>query len=66
VRHADSFPGVAVDYELPLSDVYQQMDRAGILAYALTRPGKDDPSFFFLRTSAGVKAFADALPKVTA
>jgi hypothetical protein len=65
VRHADSFPGVAINFELPLADVYQQMDRAGILAYAETRPGKDDPSFFFLRTSEGVKAFADALPEVT-
>ena len=65
VHQADSFPGVAVDFELPLADVYQQMDRAGILAYAQTRSGKDDPSFFFLRTSAAVKAFAEALPKVT-
>jgi len=65
VRHAATFPPVRINFNLPLADVYRQMTVAGILAYTLTRDGKDDPSFFFLRGMAAVKAFNQELRNVT-
>ena len=63
-QHAAACPLVRIDFELPLANVYEQMAGAGILSYALTHPGKDDSSFFLLRGSAAVRAFATELPKV--
>ena len=57
VRHASAFLLVRVNEHRPLADVYAQMERAGILSFAWTNPGPDDPSFFFLRGAAAVKAF---------
>ena len=67
VRHAATFPAVQINCnaDLALADAYEQMSRAGIFAFALTYPGKDDPSFFFLRGAATVKAFASELRHVT-
>jgi hypothetical protein len=65
VRHAASFQAVGINFTLPLADVYRQMTVAGILAYTCTQTGKDDPSFFFLRGNAAVKAFNQELRNVT-
>lgn len=54
MKLAASFPAVKVDYEQPLSDVYRQMSEAQVLVFAQTSPGKDDPSFFFVRGGAAV------------
>jgi len=66
LRFSASFPAVRIDFEEPFADVYQQMTAADIAAFAQTSPGKDDPSFFFLRGSAAVRAFDRALRVVTA
>ena len=63
-QQAAACPLVRIDFELPLANAYEQMAGAGILSYALTHPGKDDPSFFLLRGAAAVRAFATELPKV--
>lgn len=64
-QHAATCPAVRIDFELPLADVYEQMTRAEIGSFALTYPGKDDPSFFFLRGEAAIRAFDAELRKVT-
>jgi len=64
-RQAVSFPSVRIDFERPVAEVYEQMANAGIRSFAHTHPGKDDPSFFFLRGETAVKAFAAELPKAT-
>ena len=66
VRHALAFPAIRLNFKLPLSDVYAQMGATGILAYVLTNSGKDDPSYFFLRGKAAVRAFDKELRVVTA
>jgi hypothetical protein len=67
VRHAATFPAVQINFnaDLPLADAYEQMTRAEIFAFAVTYPGKDDPSFFFLRGAATVKVFASELRNAT-
>lgn len=65
VKLAPSFPAVQVDFEEPLACVYQQMEAADIAAYALTFPGPDQPSFFFLRGAAAVLAFDRTLRQVS-
>jgi hypothetical protein len=65
IRHAASFPSVSLNYGLPLAEVYRQMADAEILAYTFTQTHQDDPSFFFLRGLAAVKAFDRELRNVT-
>ena len=65
VCHAASCPLVRIDFEGPLADAYQQMTDAEIQAYAVTHPGRDDPSFFFLRGNAAVRVFDRELRNVT-
>ena len=64
-QFAASCPAVSIDFEEPLADVYQQMAAADVAAFAHPQPGRDDPSFFFLRGSASVRAFDRALREVT-
>lgn len=64
-RHESSCPSVSIRFDLPLADVYAQMIAAGIRAYTITKTGKDDPSFFFLRGVDAVKAFNQELQNVT-
>jgi hypothetical protein len=66
LQFAASCPAVRIDFEEPLADVYEQMAAAGVTAFANPQPGRDDPSFFFLRGSASVRAFDRALRVVTA
>ena len=64
VYHAGVFPLlVSIDFKRPLADVYEQMTRARIHAYADTSSGQNDPSFFFLRSGAVVEAFSTELPR---
>ncbi|MCX6897344.1 MAG: hypothetical protein NT105_01470 [Verrucomicrobia bacterium] len=56
---------VGINYELPLSDIYEQMSDAGVSACSSVHPDKDDPSFFFLRGSDTVIAFDEELRNVT-
>ena len=65
LRFAASFPGVRIDFAKPLSDVYQQMEAAGIAAYAQPHPGPDDPSLFFIHGIVAVRAFDRTLREVT-
>jgi hypothetical protein len=65
VCHAATFPLVRINFELPLADVYKQMTEVGILAYTMLYEGKDDTSFFFLRSGAAVKAFDKELRNAT-
>jgi hypothetical protein len=65
LKLAGAFPAVQIDFEVPLAEVYQQMEAAGIAAYTQTFSGPDAPSFFFLRGGAGVLAFDRALRQVT-
>jgi len=66
-RLAGSFPAVQVDLNdgKPVADVYRQMSEAGIAAFAMTHPRKDDASFFFLLGKDAVLAFDRALREVT-
>jgi hypothetical protein len=54
-----------INSNLPLEDVFRQMGETGVRACSLAHPGKDDPSFFFLRSSAVVRAFDKELRAVT-
>ncbi len=65
IRHAASFPGLCVNLELPLADVYRQMTIAGILAFTDTKTHPDDVSCFYVRGRAAVQAFSQALRIVT-
>lgn len=65
LHFAASFPAVRIDFDEPLADIYQQMEAAGIAAFAHPQPGPDDPSFFFLRGGPAVRAFDRALREVT-
>jgi hypothetical protein len=65
VQQAVAAPAVSINFELPLADVYRQMTVAGIPIHTHTQAHKDDPSFFFLRGSAAVKAFSKELRAVT-
>jgi hypothetical protein len=53
---------IPVDMERPLAEVYQQMASANLRSFAFTKKTVEDPSFFFLRGEAAVKAFAKELP----
>lgn len=64
-QHAATCPLVRIDFERPVAEVYEQMTAAGILALAHTYAGKDDPSFFFLRSEVAVRAFDAEFRKVT-
>jgi hypothetical protein len=66
LRFAASFPAVRIDYERPFADVYQQMDAAEIAAFASPQPGRDEPSFFFIRGPDAVQAFSRGLRTATA
>jgi hypothetical protein len=63
IHQSGSFPIlVQIDDKQPVADVYSQMERSGIRAYARMNGGTD-PSFFFLRGADAVKGFAAELPK---
>lgn len=57
---------VRIDFAQPFADVYRQMEAAEIAAFATPQPGRDDPSFFFIRGSDAVVAFDRGLRAVTA
>ena len=65
ISHAATCQAILLDFKLPLADVYAQMTAAGILAYTYTQTHKDDPSYFFLRGVAAVRAFDKELRRVT-
>ena len=66
LRLSASCPQVCIDFEEPFAHVYEQMEAAGIAAYASPQPGRDDPSFFFVRELDAVQAFDRGLRAVTA
>ncbi|MBK8036528.1 MAG: hypothetical protein IPK22_05255 [Verrucomicrobiaceae bacterium] len=66
VQLSASCPAVRIDFEEPFAHVYEQMEAAGIAAYASPQPGRDDASFFFIRGLESVRAFDAALRAVTA
>ena len=65
VCHEGTRTGMGINFELPLADVYRQMGSAEIRAYAFTRMGVDDASFFFIRGGEAVRAFDRELRKLT-
>ena len=56
---------VTIDFEAPLAEIYRQMDTAKVRAFTMVKPGRDDPSFFFLRGRAAVQALSDGLQQAT-
>jgi hypothetical protein len=48
---------VRVDGELPVADVYQQMEQSGVTAFCTTGTHEHDFSFFFLRGAQTIIAF---------
>jgi hypothetical protein len=66
LRLSASCPQVVIDFEEPFAHVYEQMEAADIAAFANLMPGRDDPSFFFVRGREAVLAFDHALRAVTA
>ena len=66
LRLSASCPAVQIDFEEPFAAIYQQMEAADIAAFASLMPGRDDPSFFFVRGLHAVQAFDRALRAVTA
>ncbi len=62
------YPGdtsIGINYTLPIADVYQQMNRAEINIYSRTGTHPDDPSFYFVRGEATMRAFDQGLRYVT-
>lgn len=66
LRLSASCPEVSIDFEEPFAHVYEQMEAADIAAFANLMPGRDDPSFFFVRGLDAVRAFDRGLRAVTA
>ena len=65
VRDAWDCPQLALNFALPLADVYAQMAAADVSACTFTKMGKDDASFFFIRGPEAVQAFSNGLRWVT-
>ena len=65
LRLSASCPQVCIDFEEPFAHVYEQMEAAEIAAFAHLMPGRDDPSFFFVRGLSAVHAFDRGLRAVT-
>lgn len=65
VVRAEAAAPVRIDLTLPLADIYRQMAEAAVAAFAETRLGKDDPSFFFLRGAEAVRVFDRELRKIS-
>ena len=66
LQHDGACARVSIDFEGLVAAVYEQMTYADICSFARVFPGKDDPSFFFLRTEAAVRAFDAQFRKVKA
>ena len=61
VRDAWDCPQLTLDFALPLADVFAKMAAADVSACTLTKLGKDDASFFFIRGPEAVQAFSNGL-----
>ncbi|MCX6897342.1 MAG: hypothetical protein NT105_01460 [Verrucomicrobia bacterium] len=53
--------GVAINYELPLADIFEQMRKVGVQTDWCESSNKVDASYFFLLGGAAVEAFCDGL-----
>lgn len=60
-------PGMEIEIEDEglLAEVYERMTAADLRFHAHEQTGEDDPSFYFVRGGAAVRAFDRALRKVT-
>lgn len=63
--HDSNTSPVRADMQLPLADVYQQMDEAGVNAYCKLYDHEDDASFFFVVGSDAVIALDKQLQTLT-
>lgn len=58
-------PGMEMEEEGPLAAVYEQMTAADLRFHAFEQTGEDDPSFYFIRGGAAVRAFHRGLRAAT-